>query len=110
MKKIFVALGLLLALCSAASAQWFPMASGPTGAAPAYTGPGDIVASATAWYGLRAYNAAIVTTGTQALVNLRRSSDNHTCDKHEACCIADTSRVRTDRNLRNRKQHIQFAR
>ena len=80
MKKIFVALGLLLALCSAASAQWFPMASGPTGAAPAYTGPGDIVASATAWYGLRAYNAAIVTTGTQALVNLRRSSDNHTCD------------------------------
>lgn len=32
--------------------------------------------------------------------------DNHACDKHEACRIADTSRVKTDRHLRSRKQHI----
>jgi hypothetical protein len=44
-----------------------------------YTGPGDIV-SFTAWYGLRAYSQAIVTAGTQALVNLQRTSDSHTCD------------------------------
>lgn len=30
----------------------------PPAAAVSYTGPGDIVASATAWYGVRAYNAA----------------------------------------------------
>lgn len=48
--------------------------------APAtYIGPGDIV-SFTAWWGLRAYNGAIVTTGTQALVNIRRTSDSRTCD------------------------------
>lgn len=36
--------------------------------------------------------------------------DNHTCDVHDGCCIADTSRVKTDRHLRNRRQHIQFER
>lgn len=45
-----------------------------------YTGPGDIVSSATVWYGLRAYNAAKAATGTTKAVNLRRASDNATCD------------------------------
>lgn len=47
---------------------------------PAYVGPGDIVASATAWYGLRAYSAAVAATGTQKSVNIRRASDNTTQD------------------------------
>lgn len=45
-----------------------------------YVGPGDIVASATAWYGLRAYNAAYAAPGTNKAVNLRRASDNAACD------------------------------
>lgn len=45
-----------------------------------YTGPGDIVSGATAWYGLRAYSAAVAATGTQKSVNLRRASDNATTD------------------------------
>jgi len=51
----------------------------PNVSAPAYTGPGDIVASATAWYGLRAYSSSQV-AGTTKAVNLRRASDNTTCD------------------------------
>ncbi len=42
-----------------------------------YTGPGDVIASAYAWWGLRAYNAAKI--GSNA-VKLRRSSDNATQD------------------------------
>jgi hypothetical protein len=42
-----------------------------------YTGPGDIVASAKAWYGLRAYNAAYA-TGSNNAINVRRASDNTT--------------------------------
>lgn len=48
--------------------------------ASAYTGPGDIVSGATAWYGLRAYSAAVAATGTQKAVNVRRASDNATQD------------------------------
>lgn len=48
-------------------------------AAVTYTGPGDIVASATAWYGLRAYNAAYA-TGSNKSINVRRASDNTTQD------------------------------
>lgn len=49
-------------------------------AAPTYQGPGDIVSGATAWYGLRAYSAAVAATGTQKAVNVRRASDNATQD------------------------------
>jgi hypothetical protein len=42
-----------------------------------YTGPGDVVSGATAWYGLRAYNAAYATGSNNAL-NVRRASDNTT--------------------------------
>lgn len=47
------------------------------------TGPflGDIQTSGqVAYWGLRAYTAAIAAAGTQPLVNLRRSADSHTCD------------------------------
>jgi hypothetical protein len=45
---------------------------------PSYTGPGDVVSSASIWYGLRAYNAAYAAaTGNIAI--FRRSSDNATC-------------------------------
>ena len=52
----------------------------PFGAYNAYVGPGDIVSGATAWYGLRAYSAAIAATGTQKAINIRRASDNTTKD------------------------------
>lgn len=45
-----------------------------------YLGPGDIVSGATAWYGLRAYSAAVAATGTQKAINIRRTSDSTTSD------------------------------
>jgi hypothetical protein len=54
------------------------IASGAT-----YTGPGDIVSGATAFYGLRAYNAAYAATPGLA-VNVRRASDNVACDVNVA--------------------------
>jgi hypothetical protein len=42
-----------------------------------YVGPGDIVSGATAWYGLRAYNAAYA-AGANNAINIRRASDNTT--------------------------------
>lgn len=50
------------------------------GTTATYVGPGDIVSGATAWYGLRAYKAAYASPGTNKSVNLRRASDNATCD------------------------------
>lgn len=49
-------------------------------AAPSYTGPGDIVASAAGWWGLQGYSAAVAATGTQKAVTVRRASDNATQD------------------------------
>jgi hypothetical protein len=48
-------------------------------AGASYTGPGDVVSGATAWYGLRAYNAAYAATPGLS-VNVRRASDNVACD------------------------------
>lgn len=45
-----------------------------------YVGSGDIVFPWTAWYGLRAYSAAVAATGTQKAVNVRASGDNATTD------------------------------
>jgi hypothetical protein len=45
-----------------------------------YTGPGDVVSGATAWYGLRAYTAAIAAAHTQKLINIRNTSTSETCD------------------------------
>lgn len=47
---------------------------------PSYTGPGDIVSGATAWYGLRAYTAAIAAAATQKLINIRNTATSETCD------------------------------
>src|SRR5262245_58207115 len=43
----------------------------------AYVGPGDVVASATVWWGLRAYSNA--TKGTNA-IRVRRASDSSESD------------------------------
>lgn len=48
-------------------------------AGASYTGPGDIVSGATAFYSLRAYSAAYAASGGLA-VNLRNASTNETCD------------------------------
>lgn len=68
---------MLLAFCWPAQAQQNIIGGGVYGGAEitsGYTGPGDLVA-ATAWYGLRAYNAAKAAATVKA-VNLRRASDN----------------------------------
>src|SRR6516162_198744 len=44
-----------------------------------FVGPGDVVPGATAWWGLRGYNAA-VSNGVTKSVNIRRASDNATQD------------------------------
>ncbi len=54
--------------------------AGNNPAAAAYAGPGDIVASATGWWGLRGYTAAVAATGTQKSVTIRRASDDATAD------------------------------
>jgi hypothetical protein len=72
---------LLLAMCSPALAQPVGMPFfGKKVAAPTYVGPGDVVSGATAWYGLRAYNAAYVAGGPAQAINVRRQSDNATQD------------------------------
>lgn len=59
-----------------AAAPWQPNSVVPF--IPSYSGPGNI-ASFTAWYGTRAYTAAIAAAHS-ALINLRRGSDNATSD------------------------------
>jgi hypothetical protein len=44
-----------------------------------YQGPGDIAPGASAWWGLRGYNAAAAAANTKA-INIRRASDNSTQD------------------------------
>jgi hypothetical protein len=55
-----------------------------SGAGPApekpYVGPGDIAPGATAYYGLRAYDARYAEPGTNLAVKLRRQSDQLTVD------------------------------
>lgn len=47
----------------------------PTG----YTGPGNVVSGAVAWWGLRAYNQACANSNCQ-IINIFRASDSHQCD------------------------------
>lgn len=80
MRGWLVSAALLLSAASAAAAG-IPQLMGvgaPPGINASYTGPGDIVSGASAWYGLRAYSAAVAATGTQKAVNIRRASDNAT--------------------------------
>ena len=56
------------------------MGVGGGAACLAYSGPGDQVASAAAWYGTRGYSSARVSGGTQKSVNIIRASDSTTKD------------------------------
>lgn len=73
MIRLLLILALLLAAPRADA--WLIGGGGP---AAGYVGPGDVVTGATAWYGLRGYNAAVSTPGTTNAVKLRRASDNTT--------------------------------
>ncbi len=62
---------LIVTLCclSPAGAYWQSRLQIGIGSAAVYSGPGDIVSGATAWWGLRAYNAAYA-TGLNKLANV----------------------------------------
>jgi hypothetical protein len=74
MKWLALFLALLASPCWAQPSQ-MPLLGVGGAATSTYTGPGDIVTGATAWYGLRAYNAAYA-TGSNNAINVRRASDN----------------------------------
>lgn len=81
MKRLFAILcGTLLALAplaaSAGTMTLLGAGSAPSGGG--YTGPGDVVASATHFWGFRAYSAATATANAKAAALIR--SDSHTCD------------------------------
>jgi hypothetical protein len=85
--RILLACALLLAALVPASAGGGSRDSGynvcvpfPCGGGGSYTGPGDVVSGATAWYGLRAYTAAIAAAATQKLINIRNIATSETCD------------------------------
>ncbi len=61
-------------------APWQPAVLTPVASAPTYTGPGDVVSGATAFYGMRGYSAAFASPGTGKAINYRRASDNATQD------------------------------
>lgn len=65
--------------CSAQTSV-FPNVGASVNCSALYQGPGDIIPTATAFYGLRAYTAAIAAAGTQKLINVHRTSDSETCD------------------------------
>lgn len=68
----------LFAFSVAGFAQENIVGSGVYVTANTYTGPGDVVSGALAWWGLRAYNRAYATsTGNVGI--FRRSSDSTTC-------------------------------
>lgn len=67
-----------LLIAGGANAQLALTGAGKTKVtAPTYSGPGDQVSGATAWWGLRGYTAAF-STGTNNAINIRRASDNAT--------------------------------
>src|ERR1017187_4230663 len=81
------ALALFLAFTGAASAQglWEPQKTpgggggGGGSCTGGYLGPGDTVASAASWWGLRAYNCAYA-SGSNFAITIRRASDNTTAN------------------------------
>jgi hypothetical protein len=82
-KGVFTSVVAALLFSSVAVAQFNGCSAGfcsPSSASASYTGPGDIVSGAYAWYGLRAYNAAIAAAGTQKLINIRNGTTTETCD------------------------------
>lgn len=79
MKRLVLAVLLLGAALAGARAQFFTTMGGASGAPASYTGPGDVVSGAKAFWGLRAYNAAYA-TGSNKAVQVTRTSDSETCD------------------------------
>lgn len=86
MKRLFAILcgaGLLALAPLAASAGTLTLMGagkpGAGGGGGGYTGPGDLVASALSWYGLRAYNATWA-DGAHVAAEVVRASDSHVCD------------------------------
>lgn len=89
MHRFIAGLLVWMALCCSAQAQFAPPGFPPgtfqsraaldAAPAPSFTGIGDVVSSATAWYGLRAYNASYASSTGKA-ANIRRASDNVQCD------------------------------
>ena len=78
--RLILALFALVISALAAQADDLPLMGVGTPfkqAAVGYTGPGDVVSGATAWYGLRAYSAA--KAGGKS-VNIRRTSDGTNTD------------------------------
>ena len=88
-----IALAILLFWSQAVLAGSMPLTmAGPTGAGVAYTGPGDIVSGAAAWYGLRCYSAAKASLAKA--INVRRASDNTSQDIGlTAACALDVQGV-----------------
>lgn len=80
MRAFLAVLAAWLLSATLASAQMMGITGGPfTVSGAAYSGPGDVVSGAAAWYGFRAYNAAYATAGSLA-VNLRNTTSNEQCD------------------------------
>jgi hypothetical protein len=82
MKRYLLGLALLFCLLVSADAQFSCLnllGCSAGGSVASFTGVGDVVSGAQAWYGLRAYNAAYATANGK-LVNLTRASDSATCD------------------------------
>lgn len=77
--RVAVVLALIVLLCGWQSRDSNYNKSVTAGGA-SYTGPGDVVSGATAWYGLRAYTAAIAAAATQKLINIRNIATSETCD------------------------------
>ena len=86
MKKIIALVAILGLICAQAQSASIITRDGYSAYAygfmkkntvTSYTGPGDIVSGATAWYGLRGYNAAY-STGSNPAAIIRRASDNTT--------------------------------
>lgn len=89
MKRIAVLFSFLLALQTPAAAQ-LTMTGVGGGFGPAggggYTGPGDVVASAKIWYGLRCYNAAY----TGNVVDITDSATGNTTGTRLQCAAGGT--------------------
>jgi len=80
MRRLITALCLLLPLAAHADVTLTGVdVSGKGTAVASYSGPGDVISGAVAWYGLRAYSLAYA-TGNGKIVNVRLTTNSHTCD------------------------------
>lgn len=70
---------ILALLCGTAQADNLTLMGVGAGNPATYTGPGNITSYA-AWYGLRAFTAAIAAAATQKAVNVRNTGSGETCD------------------------------